>query len=50
MCEESPVAVNSIGSGSYEGTGFGPKGEPGGRKHIMKKIIRRRKLNGSFNV
>ena len=41
----SPLPVNNVGGGSYEGTGVGPKGEPGGRKAIMNKMIRRKKAN-----
>ena len=41
----SPLPVNNISGGSYEGTGVGPKGEPGGTKAIMNKMIRRKKPN-----
>ena len=43
--EESPVPVNSAGTGSYAGIGVGPQGEPGGRKNIMNKMIKRKVPN-----
>lgn len=43
--EESPVPVNSAGSGSYAGIGVGAQGEPGGRKSILNKMIKRKTAN-----
>jgi hypothetical protein len=48
--EEGPVAVNSAGSGSYAGIGVGAQGEPGGRKAIMNRMIRRKKPNVGSKV
>jgi len=37
------VAANAIGAGNVAGIGYGPDGEPGGRRQIMnKKMIRRK--------
>lgn len=35
---QSPVPLNNVGSGSIEGIGVGPKGEPG--VHPKKKKLR----------
>ena len=35
---QSPVPLNNVGSGSIEGIGVGPKGEPG--VHPRKKKLR----------
>jgi hypothetical protein len=48
--EEGSVAVNSAGSGSYAGIGVGPHGEPGGRKAVMNKMIKRKKPNVGSKV
>jgi len=40
--EEGPVAVNSAGAGNVQGIGIGPKGEPGGTKAIMSKMLKRK--------
>ena len=50
--EEGPVAVNSVGSGSYAGLGVGPQGQPGGTKQIMnpKQHLRRKKPNVDSKV
>jgi hypothetical protein len=41
---ESAVPVNQAGAGGIEGIGVGPKGEPGGKSHVM-GLIRRKKLS-----
>jgi hypothetical protein len=41
---ESPVAANLAGAGGIEGIGVGPKGEPGGKSHIM-GFVRRKRLS-----
>jgi hypothetical protein len=43
--EEGPVAGNAVSSGNVQGIGFGPKGEPGGTKSIMGKMLKRKPLN-----
>lgn len=43
FAEEGPVAINAVGAGNVQGIGFGPKGEPGGRKPILNKKMLRRK-------
>lgn len=43
--EEGPVAVNAVSSGNVQGIGFGPKGEPGGTKSIMGKMLKRKLPN-----
>ncbi len=43
--EENAVPVNSAGSGSYVGIGVGSQGEPGGRKNIMNKMVKRKDPN-----
>lgn len=48
--EESPVPVNAAGTGSIAGIGVGPQGEPGGRKSIMNKMIRRKTPNVGSKV
>lgn len=40
--EEGPVAGNAVSSGNVQGIGFGPKGEPGGTKAIMNKMLKRK--------
>ena len=40
------VAINAVAGGNIAGIGFGPDGEPGGRKAIMtKRILRRKRPN-----
>lgn len=41
----SGVAINAVGAGNVQGIGFGPKGEPGGRKAIMNKMLKRKPPN-----
>lgn len=43
--EESAVAVNAVGAGNVDGIGIGPRGEPGGRKAIMNKMMKRKPPN-----
>ena len=43
--EEGAVAINAVGAGNIQGIGFGPKGEPGGRKAIMNKMLKRKPPN-----
>lgn len=43
--EEGPAAVNAVGGGNVQGIGFGPKGEPGGTKAIMNKMLKRKSPN-----
>jgi len=50
VVEESPVAVNNVGGGSIAGTGVGPQGEPGGRKAILNKMLRRKKIDVGVKV
>lgn len=42
ISEEGEVAINAVGAGNVEGIGFGPKGEPGGRKAIINKMLKRK--------
>ena len=45
------VAANAVSAGNVAGIGFGPQGEPGGRKQIMnKKMIKRRAPNVDSKV
>lgn len=45
------VAANAVSAGNVAGIGYGPDGEPGGKKHIMsKRILRRRKPNVDSKV
>lgn len=37
------VPGNAVSSGNVQGMGFGPKGEPGGTKAIMNKMMLKRK-------
>lgn len=37
------VAINAVSGGNVAGIGFGPDGEPGGRKRLMTKRPLRRK-------
>lgn len=39
---EDGIAVNSVGAGNVQGIGIGPKGEPGGKKALLGKIMKRR--------
>lgn len=39
------VPVNAVGGGHVAGVGVGPQGEPGGKAAILKKMIKRRKLD-----
>ena len=48
--EEAGVAINAVGAGDVQGIGFGPKGEPGGRKAIMNKILKRKPVNVGSKV
>lgn len=43
--EMGGVAINAVGAGNVQGIGFGPKGEPGGRKAIMNKMLKRKPPN-----
>jgi hypothetical protein len=36
--------TNSVGGGNIAGVGVGPQGEPGGKKVVMGKINRRKRL------
>lgn len=45
FAEEGMVAGNAVGSGNVQGIGFGAKGEPGGRKAIMNKMLKRKMPN-----
>lgn len=38
-------AVNAVGAGNVQGIGFGPKGEPGGTKAVMGKMLKRKPPN-----
>ena len=40
--EEGPVAINAVSGGNVQGIGYGPKGEPGGTKAIMNKMLKRK--------
>lgn len=42
FCKENVVPVNAVSGGGVEGIGFGPKGEPGGRRVIFKKMLKRK--------
>jgi len=45
------VAANAVSAGNVAGIGYGPEGEPGGRKQIMnKKMIRRKAPNVGSKV
>jgi hypothetical protein len=39
------AAVNAAGSGNVAGIGVGPQGEPGGRKSILSKMLKRKPTN-----
>lgn len=39
------VPGNAVSSGNVQGIGFGPKGEPGGRKPILGKMLKRKPPN-----
>ena len=39
FAEEGVVAINAVGAGNVQGIGIGPKGEPGGTKAIMNKML-----------
>lgn len=40
------VAINAVSAGNVAGIGYGPAGEPGGRKQIMSKnMLKRKKPN-----
>ena len=43
--QEDAVAINAVGAGNVQGIGFGPKGEPGGTKSIMGKMLKRKLPN-----
>lgn len=45
VAEEGMVAGNAVGAGNVQGIGFGAKGEPGGRKAIMNKMLKRKMPN-----
>ena len=38
---ENDGAVNAAGGGNIAGIGIGPDGEPGGRKALLRKLLRR---------
>lgn len=40
IMEDEPT--NNAGSGNVEGIGVGPKGEPGGKAAILKKLAQKR--------
>lgn len=42
VAEEGAVAINAVGAGNVQGIGFGPKGEPGGNKAVMNKMLKRK--------
>jgi len=45
------VAINAVAGGNVAGIGFGPDGEPGGRKQIMtKRLLRRKQPNVDTKV
>ena len=45
------VAINAVAGGNIAGIGFGPQGEPGGRKQIMtKRMLRRKPSNVASKV
>lgn len=37
--ETQPVPVNNVGSGSVEGIGIGPKGEPGVKRKKLRQLF-----------
>lgn len=41
--EDGAMAVNAVSAGNVQGIGFGPKGEPGGRKAVMNNKMLKRK-------
>lgn len=44
--EDAGVAINAVSAGNVQGIGFGPKGEPGGRKAVLnKQLLKRRSPN-----
>lgn len=45
FAEEGVVAINAVGAGNVQGIGIGPKGEPGGTKAIMNKMLKRKPPN-----
>lgn len=42
FCKENAVPANAVSSGGVEGIGFGPKGEPGGRRAVVLKMLKRK--------
>lgn len=45
------VAINAVAAGNIAGIGFGPDGEPGGRKRIMtRRPLRRKQPNVDLKV
>jgi hypothetical protein len=44
------VAVNAVGAGNVQGIGFGPNDEPGGRKAVMNKMLKRKSPNVGSKV
>lgn len=42
--EDSPIAVNAVGGGGVEGIGYGPMGEPAGKRQVM-GLVKRKKLS-----
>lgn len=45
------VAINAVSAGNVAGIGFGPDGEPGGRKRILtKRPLRRKQPNVDSKV
>lgn len=42
--EDGECPTNVVGGGNIAGVGVGPQGEPGGKKVVMGKINRRKRL------